>query len=124
VEAVASPLEGLQLLGSVTLTDATLGAGAPDTMNSGLPLVSKILAGVPPVIGNLAVIYSPRRVAGLHFKADWHGVGARYTEDPLRRVSYTKIPTYNYFNFGAGFVIPNAGARISLDLLNAFQSKG
>ncbi|MFL5402288.1 MAG: TonB-dependent receptor [Gemmatimonadales bacterium] len=124
IESVVTPVEGLQLLGSLTLTDAAFGAGAPDTMNSGLPLVSKVLAGVPPVIGNLALIYSPRRVAGLQFKGDWHAVGARYTEDPLRRVSYTKIPSYNYFNFGAGIAIPNAGARINVDLLNAFQSKG
>jgi hypothetical protein len=93
-------------------------------MNNGTPLLSKVIAGVPPVIGNLAVLYSPRRVSGLQFKADWHAVGARYTEDPLRRISYTKIPSYNYVNFGVGFNIANAGARINVDLLNAFQSKG
>jgi iron complex outermembrane receptor protein len=121
VEAVFAPLQGLQLLGSVTLTAAAL---ETDTLNDGTPILSKVIAGVPPVIGNLAVIYSPQRVAGLQFKADWHAVGARYTEDPLRRVAFTKIPSYNYFNFGAGFAFPNAGARINLDLLNAFQSKG
>jgi iron complex outermembrane receptor protein len=124
VEAVVSPVEGLQLLGSATITDAAFGAGAPDTMNNGAPLISKVIAGVPPLIGNLAVIYSPQRAAGLQFKADWHSVGSRYTEDPLRRISFTKIPSYNYFNFGAGFAIPNAGARINVDLLNVFQSKG
>ena len=36
----------------------------------------------------------------------------------------TKLPAYNYFNFGAGFAIPSAGVRVNLDLLNAFQSKG
>ncbi len=124
VEAFVTPLEGLQLVGSGTVLDAALSSGAPDTTNGGLPLVSKILAGVPTIIGNLAAIYSPRRVAGLEFKADWHSVGSRYTEDPVRRVAFTKIPSYNYFNFGVGFAIPNAGARINLDLLNAFQSKG
>jgi outer membrane receptor protein involved in Fe transport len=124
VEGVVSPLEGLQVLAGVTLTAAALGSNAPDTMNNGTPLISKVIGGVPPVIGNLAVLYSPRRSPGLQFKADWHGVGARYTEDPLRRISYTKIPSYNYFNFGVGFAIPNAGARINVDLLNAFQSKG
>jgi hypothetical protein len=34
------------------------------------------------------------------------------------------LPAYNYFNFGAGFVIPNTGTRVNVDLLNAFQSKG
>lgn len=124
VEVFVTPLEGLQLVGSGTVLNAALSSGAPDTTNGGLPLVSKILAGVPTIIGNLAAIYSPRRVAGLQFKADWHSVGSRYTEDPVRRVAFTKIPSYNYFNFGAGFAIPNAGTRINVDLLNAFQSKG
>ena len=34
------------------------------------------------------------------------------------------LPAYDYFNFGVGFAIPNAGARINVDVLNAFQSKG
>jgi outer membrane receptor protein involved in Fe transport len=121
LEAVVAPVEGLQLLGSATVTIATVGS---DTTSLGTPLLSKVLAGVPPVIGNLAAIYSPRRAAGLQFKADWHWVESRYTEDALRRVAFTKIPRYNYFNFGVGFAIPNAGARINLDLLNAFQSQG
>ena len=45
-------------------------------------------------------------------------------ESPLTRVADTKLPSYNYFNFGAGFAIPNAGVRLNVDLLNAFQSKG
>ena len=36
----------------------------------------------------------------------------------------TKLPLYSYFNFGVGWAIPNAAARINVDLLNAFQSKG
>jgi outer membrane receptor protein involved in Fe transport len=124
VEAFVSPTEGLQLIGSGTILEAALGAGAPDTMNNGAPLTSKILPIVPTTIGNLAAIYSPTRVAGLQFKADWHWVGSRYTERPQERFFGTKLPSYNYFNFGAGFAIPNAGARINVDLLNAFQSKG
>ena len=34
------------------------------------------------------------------------------------------LPFYNYFNFGVGFDIPRAGARLNFDLLNAFQDKG
>ena len=121
VEAVVTPVEGLQLLGSGTVIEAVTES---DTTSTGAPLLSNLLSGIPSVIGNLALIYSPRRAAGLQFKADWHAVGSRYTEDPLRRIAFTKIPSYNYFNFGVGFAIPNAGARINVDLLNAFQSKG
>jgi outer membrane receptor protein involved in Fe transport len=124
VEAVVSPLEGFNLLGSATVLEAALGAGAPDTMNNGAPLVSKILPIVPTVIGNMAAIYSPRSVAGLQFKADWHFVSSRYTERPQERFAGTKLPSYSYFNFGAGFAIPSAGVRVNLDLLNAFQGKG
>jgi outer membrane receptor protein involved in Fe transport len=117
VEAFVSPLEGLQLLGSGTFLEAEQGPGIDS-------LVGIRLAGVPTAIGNLAAIYSPRQVAGLQFKADWHFVGSRFTESPRDRVSGTKLPSYNYFNFGLGFAIPNAGARFNVDLLNAFQSKG
>jgi outer membrane receptor protein involved in Fe transport len=117
VEAFVSPLEGLQLLGSGTFLEAEQGPGIDS-------LVGIRLAGVPTAIGNLAAIYSPRRVAGLQVKADWHFVGSRFTESPRDRVSGTKLPSYNYFNFGLGFAIPNAGARFNVDLLNAFQSKG
>ena len=120
VEAVVSPVEGLQLLGSGTFLKAELGGG----VDSLVSFRGERLGGAPTAIGNLAAIYSPRRVAGLQFKADWHYVGSRLTEDPLTRVDNTKLPTYSYFNFGLGFAIPNAGARISVDLLNAFQSKG
>ena len=119
-----SPVEGLQLLGSGTLLEAALSSGAPDTMNNGDPLVSKILPIVPTVIGNLAAIYSPQTVAGLQFKADWHFVGSRYTERPQERIAGTKLPSYSYFNIGAGFAIPRAGIRVNVDLLNAFQGKG
>ena len=57
-------------------------------------------------------------------RADWHWVGSRFTDDAVTWVLDTKLPFYNYFNFGAGIAIPNAGVRIDLDLLNAFQSKG
>jgi iron complex outermembrane receptor protein len=124
VEAFVSPVEGLQLIGSGTVLQAALGKGTPATMSNGAPLVSKILAIVPTVIGNLAAVYAPRTVAGLQFKGDWHFVSSRYTERPQDRVSLTKLPSYSYFNFGAGFAIPSAGIRVNLDLLNAFQGKG
>jgi len=120
LEATVSPIEGLQLLGSATVLKAELGGG----VDSLLSLKGERLAGVPTALGNLAVFYSPRRAPGLQFKADWHYVGSRFVESPLTRVANTKLPTYNYFNFGAGFAIPAAGVRVNVDLLNAFQSKG
>jgi iron complex outermembrane recepter protein len=117
VEGFFAPVEGLQLLGSGTVLEAEQGPGIDS-------LVGIRLAGVPTIIGNLAAIYSPQRVAGLQFKADWHWVGSRFVEAPRDRISGVKLPSYNYFNFGVGFAIPNAGTRLNLDLLNAFQSKG
>jgi len=120
VEAFASPIEGLQLIGSGTILEAELGGGV-DTLAH---LEGERLSLVPTTLGNLAAIYSPRRAPGLQFKADWHWVGSRFTESPLTRVADLKLPSYNYFNFGVGLAIPAAGIRINADLLNAFQSKG
>ena len=120
LEAVVSPLAGLQLLGSGTFLSAQLGGG----VDSLAAFSGERLGNTPTVIGNLAAFYSPQAAAGLQFKADWHFVGSRLTEGPLTRVDNTELPSYNYFNFGAGFAIPAAGVRVNLDLLNAFQSKG
>jgi len=120
IEATVSPLEGLQLVGSATVLKAQLGGGVDSLAH----LKGERLAGVPTALGNLALFYSPRRATGLQFKVDWHYVGARLTESPLTRVNDTELPTYNYFNFGLGFAIPNAGVHLNVDLLNAFQSKG
>jgi iron complex outermembrane recepter protein len=117
VEGVVSPVEGLQLLGSGTLLKAEQGPGIDS-------LVGVRLGGAPTIIGNLAAVYSPRRVAGLQLKADWHTVGSRFVESPRDRLTGIKLPSYNYFNFGLGFALPNAGARFNVDLLNAFQSRG
>jgi outer membrane receptor protein involved in Fe transport len=120
VEAVVSPVEGLQLMGSGTFLKAELGGG----VDSLAAFSGERLGNTPTMIGNLAAFYSPQAAAGLQFKADWHFVGSRLTEGPLTRVDNTELPSYNYFNFGAGFAIPAAGVRVNLDLLNAFQSKG
>ncbi len=117
VEVSVAPLEGLQLLGTGTFLKAEQGPGIDS-------LVGVRLGGVPSTIGNVAALYSPRRVAGLQFKADFHWVGSRFVESPRDRISGTKLPAYEYFNFGLGFAIPNAGTRINVDVLNAFQSKG
>jgi outer membrane receptor protein involved in Fe transport len=117
VEAYVALFEGLQLEGSGTFLRAEQGPGIDS-------LVGERLAGVPTVVSNLAAIWSPPRAAGLQFKADWHYVGSRFTEAPRDRITGTELPDYNYFNFGLGYVIPNSGTRLNVDLLNAFQSKG
>ena len=124
VEVFVSPLEGLQLIGSGTVLSATLGEGTPALKSDGTPLTDKSIGGVPTVIGNLAAIFAPRGVGGLQFKADMHGVGSRFTERPQDRITGTKLPSYVYFNFGAGYAVPAAGVRVNIDLLNALQSKG
>jgi iron complex outermembrane receptor protein len=111
VEAFVSPVEGLQLLGSGTLLEAEFASGAD---------IGSRLNGPPTLIGNAAVIYAPRRVAGLQFKGDWHHVGSRFAD----RAIGTTLPAYDYFNFGAGFAFAGGTTRINVDLLNAFQSKG
>jgi iron complex outermembrane receptor protein len=111
VEVFASPLEGLQLIGTGTFLEAEFASGAD---------IGSRLNGPPQSIGNVAVIYSPRRVSGLQFKGDWHHVGSRFAD----RAVGTTLPAYNYFNFGAGFAFAGGTTRINVDLLNAFQSKG
>jgi iron complex outermembrane recepter protein len=122
VEAVLSPVPGLQIQGNVTVLKAELGGG----VDSLAQFVGRRLQVVPTNLGNLSAIFSPAAVVGLQLRADWHWVGSRFSEDPLTRpaVNPAILPFYNYFNFGVGFDIPNAGARINLDLLNAFQDKG
>ncbi|MBA3553595.1 MAG: TonB-dependent receptor, partial [Gemmatimonadales bacterium] len=120
VEAFVSPLEGLQFAGSATVLSAELGGG----VDSLARFVGLRLAGVPTTLGNLVALYSPRAAGGLEFRADFHWVGSRLTENPLTRVDDTELPSYSYFNFGAGYDIPGAGVRVTADLLNAFQSKG
>jgi iron complex outermembrane recepter protein len=111
LEVFASPVEGLQLIGSGTFLEAEFASGAD---------IGSRLNGPPQSIGNVAVIYSPPRVTGLQFKGDWHHVGERFADAAVG----TTLPPYNYFNFGVGLAFPSAGARINVDLLNAFQSKG
>jgi outer membrane receptor protein involved in Fe transport len=113
IEAFFTPTEGLQLIGVGTFLKAELGSGA------GADIGSRIV-GVPTSIANLVAIYSPRRAGGLEFKGDWHWVGSRFVDVAIG----TKLPSYNYFNFGAGYTLANSGMRINVDLLNAFQSKG
>jgi iron complex outermembrane receptor protein len=108
VEAIASPVEGLQLLGTGTLLNATFATGTD---------IGSRLNGVPRTIGNLAAIYSN---SGFQLKGDFHWVAER----PTNFTDAPPLPAYNYFNFGAAYNLPDQGIRFSVDLLNAFQSKG
>jgi outer membrane receptor protein involved in Fe transport len=112
VELVANPAEGLRVFGNGTFLRAELGTGA------GADIGSRI-NGVPASIGNLAAEYTVPR-SGFQLKADWHWVGSR----PVDQTLGISLPTYSYFNFGAGYLLPNSGTRINVDLLNAFQGKG
>jgi outer membrane receptor protein involved in Fe transport len=110
IELVATPLEGLQFLGSATILKAELGTGA------GADIGSRI-AGVPTSIANAAAVYSVR---GFQLKGDWHWVDRR----PVDVTAGVSLPAYSYFNFGAAYVLPGTGTTINADLLNAFQGKG
>ena len=70
----------------------------------------------PADLGNLAAVYITAAQRSIsRFKADWHWVAERFSEDPLTRPldNPAMLPAYNYFNFGAGFVIPDSGTRIN-----------
>jgi outer membrane receptor protein involved in Fe transport len=109
IELVWSAAPGLRLLGAATILKAELGSGA------GADIGSRI-SGVPTSIANAAAMYSLR---GLQLKADWHWVDRR----PVDVKAGVSLPSYNYFNFGAGYQV-STGTAINVDLLNAFQGKG
>src|SRR6185369_12495908 len=96
--------------GNATILKAELGTGA------GADIGSRI-NGVPTSIANAAVVYTGSR--GLFLKADWHWVDSR----PVDVKAGVSLPSYNYFNFGAGYTLAS-GTTINVDLLNAFQSIG
>jgi outer membrane receptor protein involved in Fe transport len=110
IELVANVFRGLQFFGNATILKAELGTGA------GADIGSRI-NGVPTSIANAAVVYTGSR--GLFLKADWHWVDSR----PVDVKAGVSLPSYNYFNFGAGYTLAS-GTTINVDLLNAFQSIG
>jgi outer membrane receptor protein involved in Fe transport len=124
LEAVFNPLQGLLLQGNATLMQAELGGNI--VQDSLKYREGTRLALSPKTLGNFVGVYTFRGQYGLSVKADWHWVAERFSEDALTRPldNPAVLPAYNYFNFGAGFVIPNSGTRVTVDLLNAFQSKG
>jgi iron complex outermembrane receptor protein len=123
LEAIVTPVEGLQLQGSATVLEAELGGGVDSLeFRKGLRL-----ALAPRTLGNLAATFSPQALPELQLVADFHWVASRFSEDAVRRnldLEPAILPSYNYFNFGASYRIPQSGVRINVDLLNAFQSIG
>ena len=97
-----------------TWLKAELGSGAGADIGSWIN-------GVPKVISNLAAqVHAPaRRPVPLP-----RGHALHVADRPVDQTVGTSLPAYTYFNFGAGYVIPRTGTRISVDLLNAFQGKG
>jgi len=111
LELLASPFQGLQLMGSGTFLKAELGSGA------GADIGSRI-NGVPASIGNLSANYS--FLGRARATADWHWVGSRFV-DVNAGVS---LPSYNYFNFGFAYMFPAQRITLNANLLNAFMSQG
>jgi iron complex outermembrane receptor protein len=110
VELLATPIEGLQLLGSGTFLKAELGSGAGADIGSRLN-------GVPASIGNVSAAYSFGRLRAV---ADAHWVGSRFVDIKVG----TTLPAYTYFNFGLAYMLPAQGITFNADLLNAFQGIG
>jgi outer membrane receptor protein involved in Fe transport len=127
-EASATPSAGLSLLGSATVLksryatcpDST--AAAPARTCPAFTEVGTFTVGVPPVIGNLSAIYTPR--SGVTLLADWHFVARRYADTPDAAAARNELPTYSYANVGVSYAIPAQGITLSADLLNVYQSKG
>jgi outer membrane receptor protein involved in Fe transport len=123
LEAIVSPMAGLQLQGSATFLQAEVGGGV-DSLER---LRGQRLGNVPKHLGNLAVTFSPQTFRDLALHADFHWVGSRFVEGPQTRpldAPAAELPAYGYFNFGASLAIPRSGVRLNANLLNAFQSKG
>lgn len=110
IELLATPIEGLQLLGSGTFLRAELGSGAGADIGSRLN-------GVPASIGNLSASYTFSRMRAT---ADWHWVGSRFVDVTVG----TALPAYSYFNFGLAYKLPAQGITINANLLNAFMDEG
>ena len=112
-----NPLEGLQLQGNGT-DEGRARARASTAWHregrlAGVPTLSAIWRRSTRSAGSAASSSRPTGTV-------WPSASARTPHRPLA----SRLPAYNYFNFGAGFVIPNSGTRVNVDLLNAFQSKG
>jgi len=110
IELLATPIQGLQLLGSGTFLRAELGSGAGADIGSRLN-------GVPASIGNLSASYTFSRVRAM---ADWHWVGSRFVDVNVG----TALPSYSYFNYGLAYMLPAQGITINANLLNAFMDEG
>jgi iron complex outermembrane receptor protein len=110
IELLATPIQGLQLLGSGTFLRAELGSGAGADIGSRLN-------GVPASIGNLSGSYTFSRVRAT---ADWHWVGSRFVDVNVG----TALPSYSYFNYGLAYMLPAQGITINANLLNAFMDEG
>ena len=81
--------------------------------------VGTLLAGIPPIVGNLAVTYGGR--SGVSLDADWHFVDRRCSASGN---CLNQLPTYSYLNLGGQYVVAASGVTIRADLLNVYQSQG
>lgn len=81
--------------------------------------IGTLISGVPPFVGNVAVMYGGASGASLNL--DWHFVDRRCTSS----VGCTNsLPAYHYLNVGAQYTVGPNGITIRADLLNAYQTIG
>ncbi len=114
------PHSGLGALTNWTYLRAVYASCPPGP--SGCPTgadVGTLIAGVPPVIGNLTVTYD--FPVALRLDGDWHYVARRCSN---ANNCANQLPGYSYFNFGAQYRLPANGITIRADVLNAFNGDG
>jgi outer membrane receptor protein involved in Fe transport len=109
-EASGQLARGFRLQANATVLKAELGSGAGADIGSWLN-------GVPPLIGNVSGTWTR---SGVTLLGDVHYVGDRFADVNVG----TKLAAYTYANFGTSYQFPNSRTTVSLDLLNATQSKG
>jgi outer membrane receptor protein involved in Fe transport len=123
VEASVRPVPELNVLAAGTFLSTKTVTPGGSSLTAG---------GVPKAVVNLVAVYTVPNV-GISLKADWHYLGSRDIVDAAydnQKQDYTRynvvgaLKAYNYFNFGASYVVPGQGITIAVDLLNALQSNG
>ena len=113
LEAYALPTKGVTVLGQATILNA-----AVDTTIAGKSWIRQ--SGVPSVLGNLAATYSTGQVTLL---GDLHYVATRFSGD-INLPTRPELPGYAYVNLGLSYRPRSQAMTVSVDVLNANQSKG
>lgn len=107
-EIFALPIPALTVTANGTFLKSQIAGGSD---------IGSWIGGVPPFIGNATALV---KVMGVNLMGDVHYVGKRWVD----QASNTFLPAYAYVNFSLGYRPQGKGASFSLDLSNAFQSRG